>query len=407
MDGCRLFGTLTRLARNKVSHFVVVLKHSTRRQKGIAVTFRKQTIQFIRALALPCLLVFAAWCPAQELVTTTVFQSGTEGYNTFRIPAIVRTPGRLLAFCEGRLSGGSDSGEIDIVLKSSEDGGAAWSPLSVVLHDPGFTCGNPSPVYESKSGQIVLLWTKNPASAMEARILTGEDPPRTVWVSRSSDEGATWSAPEDLSATASRPGWRWYATGPGHAIQLQSGRLLVPANHSLGPDREGWRSHVIFSDDRGKTWTIGGVHQGYTNESAVAELSDGRVYQNMRSYTGENRRRVSYSDDGGLTWTGDQTDPALIESVCQASVLSAGSGLLFANPASLKREKMTLRWSGDGGKTWPAALKLYAGPSAYSDLVLMNESIAACVYERGGKNPYETIVFSPIPLSRLAPVSVR
>lgn len=373
------------------------------------MAFKKTTVQFIQGLALTSLAVLAACCPAEELATTTLFTSGTEGYHTFRIPAIIRTPNRLLAFCEGRLSGGGDSGEIDLVMKHSADGGVTWSPLSAVSHDPGFTCGNPAPVYDARSGKVVLVWTKNPASAKESRILTGEDPPRTVWVMRSGDEGTTWSAPVEISASASKPEWRWYATGPGHAIQLKSGRLLVPANHSLGPENSDWRAHVIFSDDGGTMWSIGGIHQGFTNESTVAELPDGRVYQNMRSYTGENRRRVSYSDDGGLTWSVDRSDPALVEPVCQASVLGDGvrSLLLFSNPAGTKRERMTVRASTDGGATWPVALELYAGASAYSDLVFLNETTAVCVYERGTQGAYEEIVVTRIPLNRLAPEADR
>jgi len=373
------------------------------------VAFKKMTVQFIRGLALTSLALWAACCPAEELAATTVFRSGTEGYHTFRIPALIRTPGRLIAFCEGRLNDRSDSGEIDLVMKYSVDEGVTWSPLAVVAHDAGFTCGNPAPVYEARSGKLVLVWTKNLASARENRILTGEDPPRTVWVMDSRDEGATWSAPVEISATASKPEWRWYATGPCHAIQLKSGRLLVPANHSLGPEFAGWHSHVIFSDDGGATWAIGGIHEGFTNESTVAELPDGRVYQNMRSYTGENRRRVSYSEDGGLTWSADQSDPALVEPVCQASALSDGvrSLLLFSNPASASREKMTVRASGDGGATWPNAVELYAGPSAYSDLAFLNETTVACVYERGTQSAYEEIVVTRIPLDRLAPEAIR
>ena len=217
------------------------------------MTFKNTTVQFIRGLAFCCLALWTACCPAEELATTTVFKSGAEGYHTFRIPAIIRTPGRLIAFCEGRVNDRSDSGEIDLVMKYSADEGATWSPLSVVAHDPGFTCGNPAPAYDARSGKLILVWTKNFASAKESRILTGQDLPRTVWVMDSRDEGATWSAPVEISATASKPEWRWYATGPGHAIQLKSGRLLVPANYSLGPEFAGWHSHVIFSDDGGAT----------------------------------------------------------------------------------------------------------------------------------------------------------
>ena len=335
---------------------------------------------------------------------TPVFTAGAEGYHTYRIPAILPTPSYLLAFCEGRLEGGGDSGQIDVVLKRSADAGRTWSPLSVVAHLDGYTTGNPAPVRDRETGEIILLLTRNPASAHEKRILTGEDPPRTVWVTRSADEGATWTEPEDISATTRREGWRWYATGPCHAIQLRSGRLLVPANHSTGPDPKDWFSHVIYSDDHGKTWAIGGVHEGYTNESSVAELPDGRVYQNMRSYLKDNRRRVSYSTDGGLTWSPDVTDTALVEPVCQASVLYAageGGGLLFSNPASTNREQITVRISRDGGQTWPGALVLHGGPGAYSDLAALPDGTVGCLYEAGATRPYETVSFARFSLSQL------
>ena len=334
------------------------------------------------------------------LETTAVYTSGAEGYHTFRIPAILGTPNHLLAFCEGRRDGGGDSGEIDLVLKRSSDGGTTWSDLAVVVHQDGYTCGNPAPVWDRDTGEVVLLWTRNSASAHEGRILKGEDPPRTVWVMRSADEGATWSNFEDISASTRRDDWRWYATGPCHAIQLRTGRLLVPANYSTSPDTADWHSHVIYSDDHGKTWAIGGIHGRYTNESTVAELPDGRIYQNMRSYKKENRRRDSYSSDGGLTWSEDQTDETLIEPVCQGSVLYVpaakrfSGGLLFSNPASTSRDHLTVRLSEDGGETWPGRLELYAGPSAYSDLVVLPDGAIGCLYERGEKSAYETIVLT-------------
>lgn len=360
-----------------------------------------QGTTFLRQVFLGLGLAVLAGAPAvAEPVSTVVFTSGTEGYHTFRIPAIIQTPGHTLAFSEGRLESTGDSGEIDLVLKRSSDGGATWSDLSVVVHQAGFTCGNPAPVWDRETDTVVLVWTRNPASAHEKHILTGEDPPRSVWVTRSTDEGATWSAPEEISASTRREGWRWYATGPCHGLQLRSGRLVIPANHSTSPDHSDWYSHVIYSDDHGKTWAIGGVHQPYTNESTIAELPDGRLYQNMRSYKGENRRRVSYSADGGLTWSEDQTDPALVEPVCQGSTLyypaskTFGGGLLFSNPASTARENLTIRLSKDGGATWPLGRVLHAGPSAYSDLVILPDGAIGCLYEAGTDSPYETIVLT-------------
>ena len=68
-----------------------------------------------------------------------------------------------------------------------------------------------------------LLITKNDGDVTEPMIGRGEAPPRTVWLSRSTDDGQTWSPPVDISEDTRMPDWRWYATGPGHGVQLDSG----------------------------------------------------------------------------------------------------------------------------------------------------------------------------------------
>src|SRR3954470_9791695 len=65
-----------------------------------------------------------------------VFVAGRDGYHTFRIPSLLATPrGTLLAFCEGRKGSRGDSGDIDLVLRRSTDGGATWGPLRVIADD--------------------------------------------------------------------------------------------------------------------------------------------------------------------------------------------------------------------------------------------------------------------------------
>jgi len=354
-------------------------------------------------LAVCCLGAGAAAASVQESIP---FRAGEDGYHTFRIPAIVcSAEGTLLAFCEGRRDSRSDSGDIDLVLRRSFDHGKTWGPLQVVSEDGPNTCGNPVPIVEASSGDIVLLMTRNPGDATEREILEGTQPPRTVWLTRSNDDGATWAAPREISAEVSRPDWRWYATGPGHGIQLRGGRLIAPANHSRGPDFAEWHSHVIYSDDGGHTWALGGVQTGYTNESTVLELADGRLYQNMRHYRDTNRRAISYSQDQGRTWGPVEEDEALIEPVCQASVLrySKAPGdanrVLFSNPASTRREMLTIRMSEDETETWPHARVLHAGPAAYSDLVVLADGTIGCLYERGEESPYEEIVFARFPLA--------
>ena len=71
-----------------------------------------------------------------------IFKSGTDGYNTFRIPSIVTSSsGVVLAFAEGRKNSSSDSGDIDIVLKRSLDGGNSWGDMVIIRDDGLNVCG--------------------------------------------------------------------------------------------------------------------------------------------------------------------------------------------------------------------------------------------------------------------------
>jgi sialidase-1 len=334
----------------------------------------------------------------QMPVQRPVFVSGTEGYHTFRIPAILQTPGgTLLAFCEGRRHGRSDTGEIDLVLRRSMDGGETWGPLQVIWHGPGNTCGNPCPVVDRNTGVIWLAMTHNLGEDTESQIIAGNSKgTRTVWICCSDDDGLTWTPPQEITATTKLPEWTWYATGPGVGIQRRSGRLIIPCDHVVaGSLAHG--SHVIYSDDHGKSWHLGGVVGDTVNECQVVELADGSLLINMRNGRGTDShfRAVSRSTDGGMTWSPITRDPALLEPVCQASLISLGGDeLAFSNPASRTRDAMSVRLSRDGGKTWPARRLLYAGPAAYSCLCTLNDGRIGCLYERGVKHPYETIVFT-------------
>jgi sialidase-1 len=368
----------------------------------------------------PAFLLFACLsAPGQTTpppTQTNVFLAGTQGYHTYRIPAVVlATNGTLLAFCEGRKNSRSDTGDIDLLLKRSLDGGATWTGAQVIWSDGENVSGNPAPVVDRITGTVWLLMTWNLASDSEKAIGAGTArDTRRVYVTSSKDCGVTWGKPQEITAQVKKPGWHWYATGPVNGIQLtrqtHRGRLIIPANHSE-LSTEGTpvsRSHIIYSDDHGETWHLGGVEDEKTNESAIVELADGSLLHNMRSYHGKNQRAIARSTDGGLTWSAVKLDPALIEPVCQASLLRLtwpGDGskgrLLFSNPASTKREKLTVRVSYDEGLKWPVSHLLHDGPAAYSCLVALDGQTIGCLFECGEKNPYERIVFQRIPLTWL------
>jgi sialidase-1 len=318
--------------------------------------------------------------------------------------------GTLLAFCEGRKKGQGDSGDIDLLLKRSQDGGATWGPQQVVWDEGADTCGNPCAVEDGTTREIILLLTRNDGRDREADIIDGKSRgTRTVWIAKSTTKGATWSPPVEITSAAKKPDWTWYATGPGAGIQLRrgkhEGRLVIPCDHIVSGTKK-YYSHVILSDDHGKSWRIGGTSPvDGVNECQVAELDDGRLILNMRNYDRKQTcRAVCFSRDGGETWTDFGHDAALVEPICHASLIrlhgapaSDGGVLLFSNPADPKaRRRMTLKLSRDGGRTWGDSLVLFEGPSAYSSLAALSDGSAGCLLEAGEKGPYETIIFRAV-----------
>lgn len=342
----------------------------------------------------------------QSAELKTIFKSGTEGYATFRIPAIVTTKsGKILAFAEGRVNGSSDTGDIDLVMRSSTDGGKNWSPLKIIWNDGYNVCGNPAPVVNFETGEVHLLTTWNLGSDHEPDIIDGKSTDtRRVFVSSSIDEGETWTEPKEITPSVKKDNWTWYATGPCHGIQLKfgtnKGRLVVPCDHIEAVTKK-YFSHIIYSDNNGKTWQLGGTTpQDQVNECTVAELPDGKLLLNMRNYDRTQKsRKISFSEDGEKSWSDIKSDPALIEPICQASLLFTEENkmLWFLNPASeTNRVNITLKSSMDFGKSWQTARILHPGPSAYSDLTLLNKNTLGCIYEAGENSPYEGIVFATL-----------
>lgn len=346
---------------------------------------------------------------AQQL--NHIYKNDEEGYKCFRIPALITTAkGSLLAFAEGRKNNCGDAGDIDLVLKRSEDGGKTWSKLQVVWNDSTNTCGNPAPVVDQKTGNIVLLSTWNLGSDHEKDIINGSSKDtRRVFVISSTDEGRSWSAAKEITKNVKKDNWTWYATGPGRGIQLSKGkhkgRLVIPSNHIVAGTGKNY-SHVIYSDDGGSKWKLGGITpQDSVNESTVAELSNGRLMLNMRNASKSRHRQIAISKNGGKKWSAIYPDTTLIEPVCEGNLIQYDfpgkkQFLLFSNPASTSsRTRMTVRISYDNGKTWPLKKLVYEGPSAYSCLTVLPNGNVGFFYEAGYQRPYEGIVYEEINLA--------
>jgi sialidase-1 len=352
---------------------------------------------------------------ALKIPSATVFDPAGSGYHTFRIPSVVAKGSVVLAFCEGRLHGSGDAGEIEIVLRRSLDGGRTWLPLQVVSAVPGKTCGNPVPVVDPASGDIVLVTVENGADAVEMSLARGTDPEsgRRVFVQRSTDDGVTWSPTVEITGQVKPADWGWYATGPCHGIALRSGRLVVPANHSFVPSEpvddlirlNG--GHCIVSDDGGITCSVGFVDRNdgpeiNANETAVAELPDGRLYFNARNHQGTGPARVhAWSSDGGLTLDAPYVGiPEITAPGIQGSVLTLPDGrLLLSTPVdpSVRRD-LTVFVSADAGRTWQPGLVVHSAMAGYSDLVLLPDGSVGIFYEAGETSSFATLRFATFAL---------
>jgi sialidase-1 len=359
------------------------------------------------------LLLSALQLAADEpfLEKSEVFPPHLNGIARYRIPGVVVTPkGTVLAYAEARKNGSSDWGEIEIHLRRSTNGGKSWEASSQIAHhgarlegnprkaeggEKEQTVNNPVAIVDRETGAIEFLYCINYARCYSMR---------------STDDGVTWSAPVDITASfepfRAKYDWKVIATGPGHGIQIKSGRLVVPIWLAYGNagDHAPSAAGTIYSDDHGKTWQAGDLclpnegDFGNPNETMITELSNGRVMLVSRSVSKANRKLVTTSPDGATSWTTPVFHDQLWEPVCMASIIAHPAkpgALIYSNPHTLKldkdgkevpagrgkRENLCIKVSHDDGKTWPINKVLDPGKAAYSDLAMLPDGTVLCLYE--------------------------
>lgn len=383
--------------------------------------------------------------PMKKLrIGVAVRQQGQDGVHTSRIPGLATSKkGTLLAIYDARWESERDlQGNIDIALNCSMDGGVTWQPMQIVLDQKEW--GGLPQKYNGVSDACILvddntgdiyvagLWMHGVLDRETGKWVEGLTEDSTRWIhqwrkgkgsqpgfgvkettqfllTKSKDDGLTWSDPMNLTSIKKR-NWWLFAPAPGHGITLKDGTLIFPTE---GRDDKGdFFSSITWSKDHGKTWVTSNPAHKNTTECMAAELSDGPIMLNMRDDRNRksrqiNGRTIATTNNLGKTWTEHPTSrKALIEPNCMASLHKHAykengiekSLLLFVNPNSIsKREHITLKVSFDDGQTWPEdhwiLLDEYVG-RGYSCITSVDEQTIGVLYESSQAD----LVFQQIPL---------
>jgi sialidase-1 len=340
--------------------------------------------------------------PIIQRIGVALRQAGQDDVHTYRIPGLATTTkGTLIAVYDNRYTGRGDlPGDIDVGMSRSTDGGQSWEPMRVIMDmgdDPKWNhdgIGDPAILVDDQRGTIWVAATWSHGNRSWNGSGPGLTPEETgqLMLTRSDDDGLTWSKPINITKQVKDPKWRFVLQGPGAGITLRDGTLVFPAQYRSAPDgqHEGKPfSTLIYSKDGGATWKIGTGVEVNTNEAQLVQLGDGSIMINCRDLRGGSRR-VAITRDLGQTWIEHPTSrKALPEPVCQASILriehkNHGPLIFFANPPQTRgRSNMTIKVSNDEGMTWPEKWHTLVDErsTAYSCLTRVDEDHIGLIYE--------------------------
>ena len=325
-----------------------------------------------------------------------LYRPGDYGSANWRIPAIIcLDDGTILAINDKRKYNENDLPEdIDIVCRRSTDNGVSWSKPQTIVEGSGYKHGYGDPaVVQCQNGDVLCLFVGG--NGLWAS--TEADPQRS-YVCRSTDNGMTWSEPEDITSllwgshaqNTSCHNYKSSFFASGNGLRLKrgpnAGRIMFAAA-MCRKNANILDNFVVYSDDNGHTWQVSDMALSAGDEAKLMELTDGSVLISVRQ---SGARGHNLSIDGGQTWGQQGYWNEMTTNACNGDMLRLDdSTILHSIPNSMQREDVSIFTSNDEGLSWHNHVLVTPGPSAYSSMTLLKDGTIGLYVERNASGAYE------------------